>query len=601
MSTYLLARVEGNEYVFDVAIPQDLANALTCNAPKAPALAKRCVPTPHDVGGATHTVVHTKIKWDKPTNISNGRFTFVNPSTVIWDSWQSLNSKGAGYQEAADVLKAQATGLASWQDATALVLTSPAPADGALRLPIPELELARRGLYDLANETIAGTYFPTAKVPKDVAAYQNQMLMYANAGRRDPNFRRDQGSTDVLDLSKSPVSVPQYNKAKVYIGHKNEKVFHSSTTPPYFPDMELSPELNKAAQFHAEYQAKTNTMGHEFKSEFKSPTPGAWKDPTGKTVSMRWENDRSVYFGGPSNVVEGASGVFGSPHSWMTSNTHFRPFFNVDGSYPLVGFGAAQSSTGNWFFTVVAQRDTELPPKKLDEVSVDLEGKLGANGSGAGLTINVPGGTGETTSVSIPGVLAPAGATTTVPPTTAVPEATTTTEPPAPVEVTPPNFDAACAAFGEAVRQGSGTAEAVTAAVTPSELQSVCRVRVNEQNYSFLEAVPLAAAPSRPKALGCEDIQLQRTGRDAFSGQIARLGPKRTMMQPSSTTGANFAVMVGSMGAPGTEVPNQAVFVAACTSTFGYFAQVTRHGPGIDPQAAVDLVATAITNAEQVN
>lgn len=66
-------------------------------------------------------------------------------------------------------------------------------------------------------------------------------------------------------------------------------------------------------------------------------------------------SDRSVFFGGPRNVVEAAAagGLGDAPHSWMAGDTHFRPWFNVDGAYPQIGYGAAMSANGTWYFVAV--------------------------------------------------------------------------------------------------------------------------------------------------------------------------------------------------------------------------------------------------------
>ncbi len=68
-------------------------------------------------------------------------------------------------------------------------------------------------------------------------------------------------------------------------------------------------------------------------------------------------SDRVVYFGG-ANAVEaaGVGGLGSFPHGWMAGETHFRPWFNVDGCYPEIGYGAAQSMSGNWYYVAVPVR-----------------------------------------------------------------------------------------------------------------------------------------------------------------------------------------------------------------------------------------------------
>lgn len=134
------------------------------------------------------------------------------------------------------------------------------------------------------------------------------------------------------------------------------KVFKQSPTPPYFTDSALDAQLNKAAQFQAEYNASVNVMSHT--------GPRWFSDSTGKGGNMIGLEDRAAFFG-ITHVVEaaGMGQARNYPHSWMASDTHFRPWFNVDGVYPTLGFGAARAANGTWHFVAVATRyaDGEIP------------------------------------------------------------------------------------------------------------------------------------------------------------------------------------------------------------------------------------------------
>ena len=107
------------------------------------------------------------------------------------------------------------------------------------------------------------------------------------------------------------------------------------------------------AQFQAEYQAYRNAIGHDGPSRYFDPV-------SGKTVNMYDMSDRAKFFGVESVVEAAGQGSPGDfPHGWMKSETHFRPWFNVDGCYPEIGYGAAKSSSGSWYFVAVPVRDAD--------------------------------------------------------------------------------------------------------------------------------------------------------------------------------------------------------------------------------------------------
>ena len=164
------------------------------------------------------------------------------------------------------------------------------------------------------------------------------MLAYGNAGRRDPDFRKKNGSKTATELSGPTVDTQDGPK----------KVFKQNTAPPYFTPHVLNEKLNAAAQFQAEYIASIHpAIGNPHIG------PSSYRDPaSGKTVDLSRVGLRSEFFGAGRSVAEtvGPSQDIGDlPHRWMAGETpHFRPWFNVDGCYPEIGYGAAKSKEGTW-------------------------------------------------------------------------------------------------------------------------------------------------------------------------------------------------------------------------------------------------------------
>jgi uncharacterized protein (TIGR02145 family) len=338
--TYWLGRQVGAEYLFDTQLPDAFGVLITAGDPKYAAVKSLPKFSSREIDGKTYNFVTTGLAWDLDL-IDNGQIAFHNNGAVQGNWWFNMDKDDAAWKALVPELKALATADGTWKRVTLFVLIAPNDATPTLRLPIPEMTLAKDKMYELGRQTVAGQFYPAVQVPADLDAFREAMLRYGNAGRRDPDFRKNNGSKTATDLTLDMV---------VTLGPKPEKVFRQSDTPPFFADHLLAQELNDAAQFQAEYQASIDKLGHD--------GPRAWLDPaTGKTVDLFDANDRIVYFGGANAVEAAAVGPLGSaPHGWMAGETHFRPWFNVDGCYPEIGYGAAQSKSGNWYYVAVPVR-----------------------------------------------------------------------------------------------------------------------------------------------------------------------------------------------------------------------------------------------------
>src|SRR5690349_10346791 len=94
-------------------------------------------------------------------------------------------------------------------------------------------------MLELSKDTQPGIYFPAVRVPKDLDRFRALALAVGNLGRRDPDFRKKNGSKTATDLSGETVPLDGKEVPIVKIQQ----------------DLVLNETLNKAAQFQAEYCA----------------------------------------------------------------------------------------------------------------------------------------------------------------------------------------------------------------------------------------------------------------------------------------------------------------------------------------------------------
>jgi len=210
------------------------------------------------------------------------------------------------------------------------------------------LEQFREKMKELSKKTKAGTYFNTTQAPEDLDGFRRSMLAVGNLGRRDPDYRKRHGEKLATDLSGKTVLIP-----KAVAGGTEDKVqtiFKHNDAPPYFKDLVLNDALNKAAQFHAEYQASTGRAGHTGPDTYK-----------GAPMKEFWQ--RTEFFGYKFDTEGEAAGESSEPTSnpegWMKSDTHFRPWFNIGKDVREVGLGIARSRDGKWYTCAIGGTGTK--------------------------------------------------------------------------------------------------------------------------------------------------------------------------------------------------------------------------------------------------
>lgn len=198
----------------------------------------------------------------------------------------------------------------------------------------PQVKEIKADMISLSQNTQPGSFFPEAQVPVDLNRFRQDMLDIGNLGRRDSEYRTKHGEKVAIDLSGETTKV----------GDKEEKVYKNNESAPYFNDLVLNDDLNKAAQFQAEYNASIGTMSHEGPANYQER-------------SMVHLIERVDYFN-YHKVLEG-EGVAAiglptdAPEVWMQSNSHFRPWFNVGTDVREVGLGIARG-TKEWYAVVIS-------------------------------------------------------------------------------------------------------------------------------------------------------------------------------------------------------------------------------------------------------
>lgn len=370
-STTWVARTTDTEWVFDTPMPEPFVAVATCDPAKYARAAAYCQRSSQTVGGQTYQLLRTTLAWDKDL-IDTGMVTYAN-NDGAGALWLTLDTKAAGWGDGLAKLKSLVTRTkGTWKYVDLyLAVGQPSP---TVRLPIPELTQIKTRMTKLATTTTPGTFYPNVTVPTDLAAFRTQMLNYGNIGRRDPDFRKTNGSQTVTDLSQNTVITKNGKNGP-------EKVYREFTKPPYFTDHKPNADLDRMAQFQAEYTASRGYSGHDGPSSYRDPA-------TGRTVKMSDMTDRANFFG-VANVVEAGSGPGDPddvPQGWMAGETHFRPWFNVDGTYPEIGYGVARSADGRWFAIAVPKiaKDAVVP---LDRLALPLDSTIGTKETAGQSTI----------------------------------------------------------------------------------------------------------------------------------------------------------------------------------------------------------------------
>lgn len=384
-TTYWIPTMESTAteevYVYGTKLPEKFGEAL---APKGQIVT-------HEIEGLTHRFIDVSVDWDTGSTSNpagQGIVSIHRKGKGVGQDWLPGIPQLSDDSAAVKALNAAVSkDFKSWRIADLLILI----ADGEgnpnlkLRLPISEENQIKARMRTIAESTRQGQYFPKqVQIPTDLDAMRREILALGNLGRRDPNYRKNNKVAN--DLSGDMTTSRD---------HGLEKIFKNNPTPPYFNDLVLHPKLNLAAQYMAEYYAKTDgNAGMPYDQKHDAPGEvwaGAKMDKVG---------DRGRYFApGVTSLQEGLGGPMkpdGAPELWMKSETHYRPWFNIKSEAKSMGLGVARTKKG-WFFCKLS--GGQLP----DSVGSPAQSGKGEDNSTTGTAVTKVGkgtiGGGEKTKV----------------------------------------------------------------------------------------------------------------------------------------------------------------------------------------------------------
>jgi hypothetical protein len=165
-------------YVFDVPLPADLAAALTCSGPPYARLKAGVTQRQWQIDGKTYTFLENPISWNADA-ITRGAFAFLRNGAVRQTDWAHVQTQGADWKAARDVLLAQKKPAfgGDWSQVTPILLAS--AGDDNPRLTVrfdgaPFSILRHPGEYDSSVGAVAAT-----KKPQIVAVVRGNQLYIA--------------------------------------------------------------------------------------------------------------------------------------------------------------------------------------------------------------------------------------------------------------------------------------------------------------------------------------------------------------------------------------------------------------------------------------
>lgn len=281
-----------------------------------------------NINGQDYVFVKQFFTWDTGGAFPAGTGQIRLDNKAEPQRWASDDWKNNGeFKNQADLIRALDSGVGpfdnSWRsiDLLALKWDSDTPPQLTFSEEVPLIDQLKARRAELAKQTRPGKFYPEVKVPADLEGYRAVMLEICNLGRRDPDYRKKNKTSSDL----------RAEYAQTDIGP--QKIHHHSQTPPLFRDIALDERLNDAAQIQAEWAAKTNYMGHD-------------GPPNYQGNNLKDFSPRVVHFAPKYGSAVEAGGWDTSPESWMNSETHYRPWFNIDHDVSIVGFGAAIGGDG---------------------------------------------------------------------------------------------------------------------------------------------------------------------------------------------------------------------------------------------------------------
>lgn len=269
--------------------------------------------------GKRYVLYYTTFAWDG-NGVSKGTLSWVTARGAGAD-WRTFNISDPKWATFAQnlVSASKPYGRGNWRQAGFYFIESPDSApppfsinpDGTSGPPTP-VQLATFRLEErdrvLDRAPLSGKDIGELRLK----AIRGDFLTIANAGRANPNYRRQNGNREAVNL------------------------------PANLKPMRLNEKLNQAAQIQADYCAQMNQLTHDQpRNRLRMKVPDRLKE---------------VGYNGQAWEAGGAGAPLAEyPTDWMKSETHYRPWWSLDApNEDDVGFGAAKSATGIWYVVALA-------------------------------------------------------------------------------------------------------------------------------------------------------------------------------------------------------------------------------------------------------
>lgn len=302
--SYWMGRKEGIVLKYDIKVPNEIATKVIMKSDGKTSDAKpRFKKFTNNINGKDYTFYTNEIGWEK---FGTADFTWVTESGLGAD-WVEVSTTDPAFSNFIN------NGLApiklklndDWGYATVTIVEtdeSSAPnittnLDGTTGTPKKDVAAIWR-LKELSSKSTL--------TMEEMDEARSCMLIIANEGRTNQNYRKEYNCKQDLDL------------------------------PGGLVPFVLADELNQAAQEQADYQAKTNDVTHDNSS---------YKDYDDR---MRKNGIK-----GPNYEACAGGNLQDTPSVWMKSETHYRPFWNLETPVTHVGFGLAKGSDGMWYTTAI--------------------------------------------------------------------------------------------------------------------------------------------------------------------------------------------------------------------------------------------------------
>lgn len=309
-TTYWLGTRDGSQLKFTTQVPADAAAIIMYTAP---AKGRGADTTPryrnftYNINGQSIRFHTTEIGWETP-DLDQGSLSWA-VAAGVGAEWMSADTKNPLWSGFAGGLRSLAKNSGGWS--TAKVIMAESNGKNA-----PSARLNLDGTYGamspdkIAEQKLAEMSTSDGLSDDELNQVRGYLLTIANAARANTNYRRAAGAKTALNIP-------------------------AGLTP-----LVLDDKLNQAAQVQAEYCAKVKEATHDNADPDQA-------DMGKRLKNVGWE-ELAYEAAGQGDLLNAC------PECWMTSETHYRPWWNFDNQVSTkIGYGVAKADNGTWYFVAV--------------------------------------------------------------------------------------------------------------------------------------------------------------------------------------------------------------------------------------------------------